>query len=179
MKYMIVIGLAGLSAASCPAAALDLTVQNPGFENSADSAPGWNISQHTGVPAYEISIDQEGAAEGAHSFRMRRTHEQVYGLIEQRITVPSDAAGRRLELKAMLKTRGVGQGGWVMVANFYTKSASIIRQMRAKPVTGDSEWQEVTLETLIPNQAHNVSVGVMLLDSGTGWLDRMRASIQE
>lgn len=178
MKRIHIAALLGL-AAGAPAAALELTLNNPGFEAARDAAPGWDVSQHTGAEAYEMAIDADDAPEGKHSFRMKRTNEQVYGLIEQMVPLPGGSQGKQLEVKAKLKTRGVGPEGWVIVVNFYTPSRTIVRQVRATPLTGDSKWQEVSLRAPIPNQAHSISTGVMLLDNGTGWVDDVRVVVTD
>jgi hypothetical protein len=158
------------------AAASESAIRNLGFEDDPQRPLGWKLSQHAGVMAYENAIDAEVFHEGSQSFRMRRVKEQVYGLVEQRMRVPSGEA-QRLRLGAHLRTRGVGPQGWVLTATFVDIEGGIIDQVRADPLSGDTDWTPVALEAAIPANAYWVAFGVLLLDEGTGWVDEVQVRI--
>ncbi len=168
---------------TAPAFAGNLEIKNPGFEQSADEAEGWRVSQHAGEKAYAVAIDDKVFAEGKRSFRMRRTEEQVFGLVRQDIKVPG-IAGKTLRFSAMLKTEKVGREGWGLVVNFLSHSGgtilggSILGQVRSKPLTGDSDWTPVEIVAPIPEKTEKLSLGIMLLDEGTGWVDEIQVSIE-
>ena len=134
--------------------------------------PGWSRTQHAGVRAYEVSTDRKTFAHGNSSISMRRTVEQEYGLIMQRVE-SQDLGGKPVELSAMLKTAEVGKLGWVMVVTFKNHE-NILDQVRAEPMTGDTPWTDVVLQKTAPPNTNVIEVGFLLLDGGTGWADHVR-----
>jgi len=156
-----------------------INLVNPGFETGMSSGklPGWRISQHTGSEAYSMTIDTENAAEGKQSFRMERTREQVYGLIEQIVAIPEGLNGKPMTYSAMLKTDGVGDDGWCLVVTFHGGTGAILDQKRSQPMIGTHDWSRVTVETVPPAGTRTVAAGVLLLDKGTGWIDDNQLSV--
>ena len=156
------------------AMAADIPLSNADFEQpmAGNRVPGWSRTQHAGVRAYEVSTDRKTFAHGKSSISMRRTVEQEYGLIMQRVE-SQNLGGKPVELSAMLKTAEVGKLGWVMVMTFKNHD-NILDQVRAEPVTGDTAWTDVVLKKIAPPNTNVIEVGFLLLDGGTGWADRVR-----
>lgn len=165
--FVVVVGLMLGSSV----AASEIPLKNADFElaMAGKRIPGWSRTQHAGVRAYEIERDSGTFAKGKHSIRMRRTTEQAYGMISQVVEV-ADVAGKQVELTAKLKTAEVGEQGWVLKMTFLRYSA-IIDQVRATPVTGDTDWTEVAITRQAPAGTTAIEVGFLLLDGGTGWAD--------
>ena len=162
--------LVGLLLCSSTMAA-EIPLNNADFElpMAGKRIPGWSRTQHAGVRAYEIERDSASFAHGKHSIRMRRTTEQAYGMISQVVEV-EELAGKPVELTAKLKTAEVGEQGWVLKMTFLRYSA-IIDQVRAAPVTGDTDWTEIAITKEAPAGTTAIEVGFLLLDGGTGWAD--------
>ena len=156
------------------AIAADIPLGNADFEQAmaGNRIPDWSRTQHAGVRAYEVSTDSKEFAHGKSSIRMRRTVEQEYGLIMQRVE-SRDLGGKRVQLRAMLKTADVGKLGWVMLMTFKNHD-NILDQVRADPLTGDTAWTDVVLEKAAPPTTNVIEVGFLLLDGGTGWADHVR-----
>ena len=154
--------------------ATEIPLKNADFEQAIKGPriPGWSRTQHAGVGAYEVSSDTASFSQGKQSLRMRRTTEQVYGLIMQRVESDS-LAGKQVELVASLKTAKVGKKGWVMLLNFKNHN-NVIDQVRAAPLVGNTKWKDVTIRKLAPPNTTAIEVGFMLLDGGTGWIDNVR-----
>lgn len=154
--------------------AADIPLKNPGFEQPMAGIliPGWSRTQHAGVRAYEVKTDSNDVSEGKHSISMRRTTDQVWGMIMQRVE-GKELAGKPIELRAMLKSAAAGKGGWVMVMTFRNYS-NMLDQVRSAPMIGDTKWTEVVLKGLAPPTTNAVDVSFMLLDEGTGWADHVR-----
>ena len=170
------VGFAALVLAACGAAAAaaaprTLPVVNGGFEQaaSADRIPGWTKAQHAGVQAYDMSIDRASAAEGHASFRMRRLREQVYGLLSQTLDV-SAYAGKTLELSAKVKTEDVGPGGWVLFIDAAGGRESVA-------ATGTGKWRALKVRLKVGAGTPSVTIGAMLLDRGTAWLDDVQLHV--
>ena len=156
------------------AAATEIPLNNADFEKPmvGKRIPGWSVTQHAGLGAYVTSTDSKVAAHGKSSISMRRTTEQVYGLIMQRVQ-GKDLGSKEIELSAMLKTAEVGPQGWVMVMTF-KNYGNILDQIRATPVAGDTAWKEVVLKKVAPASTNTIELGFLLMDGGTGWADHVR-----
>jgi len=166
-----------LSLAGCQSigSGRSLSLRNPGFEEPAalSKIPGWLQSQHVGAPgeiAYEMAMDSGATPESKQSLRVTRLINQIYGLVDQKVSVLPEDAGKILNFSALLKTQNVGPEGWLLVVNM-NSAFSIIEQAKSLPVTGTSDWHRVSLRTLIPSGTVNVSAGFLLLDAGSGWAD--------
>ncbi len=167
--------------AGASASAAEIRLENADFEaevNARGRVPGWMFTQHSGTPAYELKIDDERATKGNRSIRMKRTAEQVYGMIAQR--VPGNAyIGQTVEASASIRTEDVGQQGWVLVMSFLDHG-DVLWQERTAPLTGTSGWQRVKLRGKVPMRTSDIEVGFLLLDGGTGWADEVTlASLDE
>lgn len=156
------------------AIAAEIPLDNPGFEKPkiGKRLPGWSYSQHAGVRAYEVTTDTESFTKGKSSIRMLRRTEQVYGLITQQVD-SEDLSDKPVELTAALKSENVGEKGWVLVLTF-KRFSSILDQVRATPVTGDTDWKDVVIRKVAPVGTNRIEVGFLLLDGGTGWADNVR-----
>ncbi len=156
-----------------------LEIRNPGFEESGVDPLGWTVLQHAGNIAYETAIDDKVFKEGKHSFRMERKKKQIFGLLRQIVELPG-GNGKKLHFSALLRTEKVGKGGWGLVLNFLQASdGRILSQARSRPLTGNTEWTRVEITKAIPKGTGKLSIGVMLLDQGKGWLDDVRVRIEE
>jgi hypothetical protein len=149
-----------------PEAGTTIAVVNGDFEQSASDGniPGWKMMQHAGPPSYEMAVDADGAYGGHGAFRMSRTHEQIYGSLVQDLDLPVSISGE-LELSAMMKTKDVGPEGWklmLVIADTPVYSPAL---------TGNNEWQRISVRAKLPANSHSIRIGAMLLDAGTGWLD--------
>lgn len=156
------------------AGAAEIPLKNADFEQSMTGKrlPGWVRLQHAGVGAYEVTSDTKTFSSGKQSIRMRRTQEQVYGSILQRVQGDS-LAGKEIELVASVKTADVGKQGWVMLLNFRSHG-DLIEQVKTKPVSGNTKWKEVKIRKVAPPNTAVIEIGFMLLDGGTGWADNVR-----
>ena len=161
-------------AGSSTRAIASIAVANAGFEEpgTPNRIPGWTLSQHAGVQAYEMTQDATAPFAGGASFRIRRTQPQIYGLIFQEVPVEA-YAGKTLELSAMAKTADVGPQGWVLYIDVPGGRET------AAPQTGTTDWHDVRVRVKVPDGARQVSIGAMLLDGGTAWLDDVKLNVVE
>lgn len=165
-----------------PVAATEKSILiNPGFEQALDPTDrnkGWQLSQHAGVPSYEMEIDKKIFSQGKQSFRITRILEQVYGQISQVLRIPT-AVGKTLNFSAMLRGKDVGKEGWMLVVNFLDKEGYLVSQSRSNAIKGTTQWQRINIVEQIPARTFKISVGAMLLDAGTGWIDDATLSIAQ
>jgi len=149
----------------------EIALVNPGFEAAPVAGawvPGWTFSQHVGDDAYDMAVDDEIAAEGQKSLRMRRYAPQVYGALSQHVALTGHA-GETIELSARLRTKEVGPKGWVLVLTVIASTGN--QQFRATPMTGTQEFAEVKVRAKLPEGVEAIDVGALLRDAGTGWID--------
>jgi hypothetical protein len=144
-------------------------VVNGDFEQVAadGSIPGWTMLQHAGPPSYETLIEAQGAYAGHGSLRMTRIQEQVYGTLSQEVAI-TGVAGETFELSAMVKTKQVGPEGWKLMI-----SGDRVQEF-SPAATGDSDWHPVSVRVQLPAATNSLTVGVTLLDKGSGWVDQMQ-----
>jgi hypothetical protein len=149
-----------------------LVVVNGDFEQAAHdhNVPGWSITQHAGPASYTSGIDSDGAFKGYGSFRITRTHEQVYGSIVQDVAV-AKFAGKTIELSAMMKSENVGPRGWKLFVNAPGK------QVYSQGLTGTIAWKREAVKLELPANARTITIGASLLDGGTGWLDEVELRV--
>ncbi len=167
-----------LAGAAAEAAPTDIKLVNPSFEAPANGAraPGWTPSQHTGPDRnYEWAVDSETATDGKASYRIKRMSPQVFGMINQGVIV-AEHAGKTLEFSAAMKGQDIGPDGWVLVVNVENRNA-ILEQVRSTPVTGKQDWKRSVVRFKLPADAYELKLGVMLLDSGTGWVDDVKLRV--
>ena len=184
MPKRLLWSVAALLCLPCVAAPADSTsdipLVNPGFEATATGprAPGWNPTQHYGPTRnFEWAVDTSTASEGKASYRIRRLSPQVFGMINQAVSV-LPYAGKTVEFSAMLKTDEVGPEGWLLVVNVENRNA-VLEQLRSDPATGTQKFKRHSVRVKLPADAFEVKVGVMLLDAGTGWVDDVKLRVVE
>ncbi|MCB1878124.1 MAG: hypothetical protein KDH88_19285 [Chromatiales bacterium] len=177
MIKLALLALLILSQILVPVRAELVALQNPGFEDFPTRPVGWRTTQHAGEIAYEFEIDSEDAASGEQSFRMTCTVQQVYGLIDQKVAIGPAEQPRKMHLSAKMKSKDIGPRGWMLVVNFLGPRNAIISQVRSQHVSGTNDWKTVVLDKPIPDRTEALSVGVMLLDFGIGWVDDVQLDV--
>lgn len=148
-------------------------LRNGDFEDSDTRPEQWLTTQHAGALAYEFVIDATDSANARNSLRVTRTQQQIYGLVSQGVDLPKAVGPRRLRFSAWMKTREVGDKGWMLMINFNRSRAVIIEQVRSRPLSGTNDWQLVQIEQDLPEKTTSVTAGAMLLAEGSGWVDAM------
>ena len=160
------------------AAPTDIKLVNPSFEEPANGvrAPGWFPTQHTGPDRnYEWAVDTETASDGKASYRIKRLSPQAFGMINQGVIV-AEHVGKTLEYSAAMKADDVGPDGWLLTVNIENRNA-ILEQVRSTPVTGKQDWKRSVVRFKLPADTYELKLGVMLLDSGTGWVDDVKLRV--
>jgi hypothetical protein len=141
---------------------------NADFEQTGtdDDVPGWVKTQHAGPPSYRMWIDPDAPYAGHGSFHMTRTLPQVFGSLTQALDAHA-FAGKTVEFSARIRTRGTGPGGWKLFIDADMPGTLVYSQ----GLTGDSAWKSESVRLKIPALARQLTVGVILLDAGDGWMD--------
>ncbi|MBK9955049.1 MAG: hypothetical protein IPP18_07885 [Rhodocyclaceae bacterium] len=166
------------------ASAQNLPLKNGDFQQPMidGSLPGWRLEQHAGDPAYEMKVVPDESEPGNSIFCIRRTKNEAYGLIGQEMPLTNIPTGKEVELLARMKTKAVGPDGWVLMLDMIGKvhrtlPTSILRQVRSSPLSGDRDWQTVSVRTVIPDSTTLIGISATLLDAGTGCIDNVRVRL--
>ncbi|WP_257385119.1 hypothetical protein [Tahibacter caeni] len=161
-------------AAAGAAESKEIKLQNPSFEEPAtvhDVVSGWRALQHSGEDSYEFTTVGDIFAKGKRSFRLTRIKEQHYGALDQSLPA-APLAGRKIEYRFQVRTRDVGPGGFYPYVNLTSSSGDVLEQIRGDAVVGTvDKWKTVSVTLTVPNDVHNVVVGMLLMDAGTIWAD--------
>ena len=147
------------------------TVANADFEQAGDGTgeiPGWHFLQHAGAKSYDTAIDSKVVFAGHGSFWVKRTLPQVYGSLVQDLAL-AGLVGKTVELSAMLKSDDVGPDGWKLFINGYSPNG-----LEYSPgLTGTHDWQHDTVRLKITPFMQRLTIGITLLDAGSGWADNV------
>ena len=151
-----------------------IAVVNGDFEQplNGEAIPGWEYSHHAGVDAYKVSLDTDAPAQGKASVKMTRSEPQIYGMLEQVVSVKG-YDGKTVRVTAKMKSDGVGPKGWVL----FMSGRGLKGNVYSTPMTGTTPWKDVSIEAKVPTGADKLSVGATLLDGGTGWFDDVKISV--
>jgi len=151
-----------------------IALVNGDFEQPAGEGgiPGWQYSHHAGVDAYKVSLDTDSPAQGKASAKMTRSQPQIYGSLDQLVSVKG-AAGKTVRVTAKMKSDSVGPKGWVL----FMSGRGLKGNIYSTPVTGSTPWKDVSIEAKMPADADKLNIGVTLLDGGTGWIDDVKVSV--
>lgn len=156
----------------------EIALVNGGFEQGDETStpPGWEGSQHSGVRAYEYGIDRKSPGKGKASFRIHRTQQQVYGLIQQRVDAKK-LIGKTVEATALLRSAKVGKRGFMLYVNLESGDGATLSQVRSEPMVDDTRWTRRSAKIKVTETAVTIAIGFMLRDGGTGWVDDVRLRV--
>ena len=170
--------LAGCGNHGSPTAAAEsgqpVAIVNPGFEQAGSTGvvPGWIFLQHAGVRGYEAALDTGHPYSGQQSARIQRLQPQVFGSLVQRVDANA-LKGKTVELSAMLRSKDVGPKGFKL----YLNGGRPNTVKYSAGVTGTTGWQRQAVQLKVPATVHELTLGVTLLDSGSGWVDDVRLQV--
>jgi len=60
-----------------------------------------------------------------------------------------------------------------------TLPASILKQVRSSPLSGDRDWQTVSVRAVVPDGTTLIGISAVLLDAGTGCIDDVRVRLAQ
>jgi len=163
-----------LSLAAGTAAAKDIPLQNPSFEEPAtvhDVVSGWRAVQHSGEDSYEFTTVGDIFAKGKRSFRLTRIREQFYGALDQSLPA-APLAGHTIEYRIQVRAEDVGPNGFCPYVNLTSSSGDVLEQVKGELISGTvDKWKTAKVRLTVPHDVHNVVIGLLLLDAGTVWVD--------
>jgi len=155
-------------------------LKNPSFNGDpAGVLTDWLALEHNEGGSYTFTADRKNAYSGESSARIHRTGHEIYGRLDQRVTVRPEWTGKTVRLSGMLKTENVTGNGGALILQAIGADGGISawNHMQDKRVKGSVDWAKYAVELKTPPQAAYFRVGVMLEDGGTLWADDLQLEI--
>jgi hypothetical protein len=141
------------------------------FENQkADGPPtGW-----VALPEGTVFADNKIVHGGAWAARLERKEDSSGGFSTLHRAIPLDFAGKTIELRGFLKTKDSSGMVGLWMREDGEQAALAFDNMANRPVKGTTEWTEYSIQLPINSEARKVFFGVLLVGSGTAWVDDLR-----
>lgn len=160
-----------------PAGAVAL--RNPGFEADAQGpsncARSWSCTMHADPKSFRFFADEEKAAGGKRSYCVEPVKKEPWAMITQAI-LDKSLNGSRVRLTMAVRLQGVdgvGAGPWAQVV----RAGVSARPTFQKLDKGTRDWQDVSVEFEVPDDAVTVEVGATLRGTGRACFDDARLEV--
>jgi hypothetical protein len=156
-----------------------LLLLNASIASAQSSAPppGWILAgDHP--QNYLTGVDKDAVYQGHPSgyLKSKPSATEGFGTLMQRFDA-SQFAGMRVRLSAWVKSENVDDwaGLWMRV-DTATKSVAF-DNMQHRAITGTTAWQRYAVVLDVPQDATGISFGVLVIESGTVWLNSVQFEI--
>ncbi|SOD92620.1 S41 family peptidase [Spirosoma fluviale] len=151
---------------------------NFGFEQrTATGQPvGWNSLSND----YLFTLDSAVTHGGRYALQVAYKNSGTFGGSHWR--VPATFAGKKLTLKAFVKTSGTGTepntyaGLWMRIDDAASKALAF-DNMADRGIKGTTDWQPCTITLTIPDEAASIHLGGILVGKGTAWFDDVELTV--
>jgi hypothetical protein len=135
---------------------------------------GWFVGGSSPTK-YESGIDELAAHDGHPSAYLKAQNPVVQGFGTLMQNFRADHyLGKRVRFSAFVKTEGAQNwaGLWMRVDKGSKQVA--FDNMQNRPINGTTNWQKYDVVLDVPQDATGIFFGVMLIGSGTVWLNDAR-----
>ena len=144
-----------------------------GHAAAPDAPPAW-ICAGSAPSDYVMGVDHRIAHTGKGSgfLRSRGSRPAGFGALMQ--TVDAERYhGRRMRLRAWVKTRGVKEwaGVWMRVESRDPDRPLAADFMQARPIQGTTDWTPYDVVLDVAPEATRIALGLLLDGRGWAWID--------
>jgi C-terminal processing protease CtpA/Prc len=141
------------------------------FENQkADGPPtGWMA-----LPEETVFADNKIVHGGAWAARLERKEDSPGNFSTLHRAIPLDFSGKTIELRGFLKTKDASGMVGLWMREDGEQAALAFDNMGNRPVKGTTEWTGYSIQLPINSEARKVFFGVLLVGSGTAWVDDLQ-----
>lgn len=135
--------------------------------------------EHNTGASYSFTPDNSTFYSGAYSARISRHGDEIYGRLDQKISVQPQWIGKTVRLSGMLKTEKAEGGGGALILQVIAADGSISawNHMHTDRAKGTRDWKAYAIDLKTPGNAVLYRFGVMLEDGGTLWADDLTLEI--
>lgn len=148
-------------------------IANPSFEEASSDArplPGWAVGGEAYSCERVLSRPVRGEAAARLSFTGAEKGAAKFGTLVQKI--PAEAyRGRRVRLRAMVRTDGAKAGLWLR-ADAAPGKPLAFASLADRPITA-TEWTRAEVLGDVPVEATSVALGLILYGAGEAFVDEV------
>lgn len=139
-------------------------------DQKADGPPtGWMA-----LPEGTVFADNKIVHGGAWAARLERKEDSPGTFSTLHRAIALDFAGKTIELRGFLKTKDASGMAGLWMREDGEQAALAFDNMANRPVNGTTEWTEYSIQLPINSEARKVFFGVLLVGSGTAWVDDLQ-----
>ncbi|MCB9571311.1 MAG: erythromycin esterase family protein [Kofleriaceae bacterium] len=154
---------------------------NLGFEDvDGDQGRGWSHGIGVGTQGsagYEIGVVDQSHS-GSHALRMHGDRGGGFGSVAR--SLDADAVrGKRLRLHGWIQTEGVTAPGWAGLWIRIDDGARGFDNMQRDGLVGTEGWREGVADVEVPENAGIITIGALVVGSGTAWFDDLQLEVVE
>jgi len=141
------------------------------FEDQKEIGPptGWMAT-----PEGTVFNDNKVTHGGNWAARLERKEDSSGSFSSLHRAIALDFAGKTLELRGFLRTTDVSGMAGLWMREDGEQAALAFDNMANRPVKGTTEWTEYSIQLPIHAEARKVFLGVLLVGSGTAWVDDLQ-----
>lgn len=143
-------------------------IANGTFEQSdAEGNPeSWSLQ----VRGLSVDLDDATTGEGGKALKISDTGSGGSALIKQEFDLgPSGFAGATL--RGRIRTRGIAPSATLVAILEGPEGRIFMDDMSDRVVRGDTEWQEYRVYIPAAEDARSLTVGALVIGTGTAWFD--------
>jgi hypothetical protein len=142
------------------------------FVSASDARAAFPGSWGGGGEGYELSADSDVKHGGAASGAIRSTDDaKRFGTFTQAVQADK-YRGKRVRLRGFIKSEGVeGSSGLWMRVDGKDKVGVAFDNMMNRPVEGTTDWKQYEVVLDVPDDAHGLFFGCLLVGKGKVWVD--------
>lgn len=141
------------------------------FEDQKEIGPptGWMAT-----PEGTVFADNKVIHGGNWAARLERKEDSPGNFSTLHRAIASDFAGKMIQLRGFLKTKDASGMAGLWMREDGEQPSLAFDNMANRPVKGTTEWTEYSIQLPIHAEARKVFFGVLLVGSGTAWVDDLQ-----
>jgi hypothetical protein len=122
---------------------------------------------------FAAGVDQADGVKGAKFLSNTTDDGKAWASLMQAISA-QNYAGQRIRFRARVRTRDVdGWAGLWMRVDSQARSGVSFYNSQDKPIKGTTDWQERSVVLDVPQDATQITFGVIDSGKGTVWIDQL------
>lgn len=146
---------------------------------SFDLPKGW-FKAGSDPTKYEMGVDKGAGQDGKNAATIKSIDKDIkgFGTLMQNCS-PTKFAGKRVRMTGLLKSKDIESyaGFWLRVDASDSKKPLSFDNMFDRPIKGTTDWKKYEIVLDVPENAFNISYGVLLNGTGQVWFDSMTFEI--
>lgn len=143
---------------------------NPGFESGGAHFTPWVLNIHADPGAYEFTLDDAIAREGAHSLHVRKIRDEPFASAVQHFR-KSQLPSPRYRLSVWLRGNDLDSPAYLHAAFTRFGGQFALIDNRDEGLSGTFDWTRLDMEIDMPPQFDSAEIGISTTGNGEIWID--------